>query len=162
MDDAYKLKITFGNQIKNLGLLILVSISYYCLIMLVAKDFIFSLSSHIFIIILLLPTLYIHISYVIKNYGDEYFVLKNSIVDKRKGIEYCVDEIMKVEIHKFGNLPHGNHFLPFHSYKFCRIILKNGNSFILTSLLKYNIDEFLKENMEGIVFDRHYEYFPRT
>ena len=160
MNEEYKLKLSISNQFKNLAALLIISIVYYGLIIFINEDILRLWYSHLLTIIFLIPTLCIHISYLLENFGDEYILRKNSIVDLKRNIEYDQSAILKIEIHKYGNLPNGNHFLPFHNYQFCRVKLKDGNSFIISSLLKFNIDEFLKEKMAGIVFERHFNYFP--
>ena len=116
--------------------------------------------SHLLIAVLFVPTISIHISYLLENFRDKYLVRKNEIVNEKKNLAYSPNEIFKIQIYKYQTFPNGNHFLPFHSYKFCKVILKNGESFILTSLLKFDIDNFLKNEIKGVVFETHYKYFP--
>ena len=94
--------------------------------------------------------------------NSEYFIERNCIVSKTQE-KYCNTEIAKIIIHKSYNLRKGRSvFLPFQYYKYCELLLKDGDKIILTSLLNYNIDEHLKENLKGVLFendDSSFGYF---
>ena len=154
------MKVNFKSQAQNLASLIFISIFYYGLILYIGKELLQKWYWHLPVIVVLIPTLLIHISYLIENYNDEYVISKKHIIDKKRNIEYDATSIYKIVIYKYESLPNGIHFMPFHSYQYCKVILKNEESFILTSLLKYNIDEFLKQNLNGIVFEKSYKYLP--
>jgi hypothetical protein len=154
------MKISFKSQIQNLTTLILFSIFYYGLIFYLEKELLQKWYWHLPLILALIPTISIHISYLLENYNDKYVIDKRGIVNINKNIEYDTNSIYKIVICKYENLPSGIHFMPFHTYKYCKVILKNGNSFILTSLLRYNIDEYLKETIDGVVFEKKYKYLP--
>lgn len=151
------MKVNFKNQIQNFGGLIIMSIFYYAPIFYIEKDFLKIWYWHLPIIILLIPTLFIHISYLQENYNDEFVISKKSIIDKNKNVEYKIDSIYKIVIYKYAGLGRS---LPFHDYQYCKVILKNGESFTLTSLLKYHIGDFLKQKVEGVVFENSYTFFP--
>lgn len=154
------MKVNFKSQAQNLSGLILMSIFYYGLIVYLEKELLQKWYWHLPVIIVLIPTIFIHITYLFENYNDEYVIGKKSIVDKNINVEYDTESIYKIVIYKYVSLPSGIHFMPFHSYKYCKVILKNGESFILTSLLKYDIDEFLKQTVDGVVFEKKYKYLP--
>jgi hypothetical protein len=154
------MKVNFKSQVKNLSGLILISIFYYGLIVFLEKELLQRWYWHLPLIMVLIPTLFIHISYLIENYNDEYVISKKHIIDMKRNIEYDANSIYKIVIYKYESLPTGIHFMPFHCYKYCKVILKNDESFILTSLLKYNIDEFLKQTIDGVVFEKNYKYLP--
>lgn len=155
-----QIKINFKSQIQNLGALILMTIFYYALIVSVEKDFLQKWYWHLPVIIVFVPTIAIHISYLLKNYNDEYEVDKRHITDRNKKVKYEVNSIYKIVIYKYESLPSGINFLPFHNYQYCKVVLKNGESFIMTSLLKYKIGAFLKQTLEGVVFENNYKYLP--
>jgi hypothetical protein len=123
----------------------------------------FSWISYIWILIPLLITLYVHFTYLYKNIGDKYIIKPSFILDKRKKLKYNNTEISKIIIHKSGFLRLGRYaYFPFQHYKYCEVLLKNGNKIILTSLLFHNIDEYLKENLKGVLFendDSSFSYF---
>ena len=154
------MKINFKSQVQNLSGLIIMSVSYYGLIIFLEKEFLHKWYWHLPVILLLIPTLFIHISYLIENYNDEYVISKKHIINKKRNVEYNVNSIYKIIVYKYESLPNGIHFMPFHCYKYCKVILKNGESLILTSLLKYNIDEFMKHAIEGVVFEKKHKYLP--
>ena len=133
---------------------------YYALIVYIEKNLLQKWYWHLPVIIVLIPTIVVHISYLLENYNDEYEVGKRHIMDNNKKVKYEVNSIYKIVVYKYESLPSGIHFLPFHNYEYCKVILKNGESFIMTSLLKYNIEKFLKQTLEGVVFEKNYKYFP--
>ena len=155
-----KIKISFLNQIVNLFSFFFLCISYYLLIFIVFKELVFiEWYSHLFIILQLIPTLYIHVSYLKKNYDEEFIIAENYII-VNNNIKYFNNEILKIEIHKYESpTGHGIALFPFQNYKYCKIILKDEKSFILTSLLKPKIDVFIKEKLKGVLFERCYDYF---
>mgnify|MGYP000942033918 CR=1 FL=1 len=154
------LQINFSEQLKNLGLLLLVSGFYYGVLFYISPDLLLFWQSHFLMVILFIPTISIHVSYLIKNYGDKYAVSETYIVDKNRNLKFDQNSIFKIQVYKYSPPPFGFHFLPFHQYSFCKVILKNGESFILTSLLKFNIDNFLKDKLEGVVYETCFKYFP--
>ena len=154
------MKVNFKNQIQNLGALILLTLFYYSLIVYIEKNLLQKWYWHLPVIIVLIPTIVVHISYLLENYNDEYEVGERHIMDNNKKVKYEVSSIYKIVVYKYESLPSGIHFLPFHNYEYCKVILKNGESFIMTSLLKYNIEKFLKQTLEGVVFEKNYKYFP--
>jgi hypothetical protein len=155
-----QMKVNFKSQIQNLGALILMTIFYYALIVYVERNLLQKWYWHLPVIIVLIPTIAVHISYLLENYNDEYEVDKKQITDKNKKVKYEANSIYKIVVYKYESLPSGIHFLPFHNYQYCKVILKNGGSFIMTSLLKYKIEEFLKQTLEGVVFEKKYKYLP--
>jgi len=136
------------------------AIFYYAVMVYVERNLLQKWYWHLPIIIVLIPTIVVHISYLLENYNDEYEVDKKRITDKNKKVKYEVNSIYKIVVYKYESLPSGIHFLPFHNYQYCKVILKNGESFILTSLLKYKIEEFLKQTLEGVVFEKNCKYLP--
>lgn len=162
-----ELKPTFLNHLRNLKWLFFMTIGYYAVLYLLfqdidvffSKDFYFV---HLWIVWQVLVVLYIHIRYFGINMNSEYLIDKNCILSKTQE-RYCNTEIAKIVIHKSYNLSRGRSvFLPFQYYKYCEVVLKEGNKIILTSLLNYNIDEYLKENLKGVLFendDASFNYF---
>ena len=154
------MKVNLKSQILNLSALFLISIFYYGLIYYYEKDLLEIWYWHLPIIIVSIPTAVVHISYLLENYNDEFIIDERSITDKTKNVKYEAESIFKIIVCKYRTLPSGINFMPFHNYSYCKVILKNGESFVLTSLLKYNIDEFLKQKVKGVVFEKSYKYFP--
>jgi len=154
------MKVNFKSQFQNLGALILMSIFYYALIYYIEKNLFQKWYWHLPIIIMLVPTIAVHISYLIENYNDVYEIENGNITDKNKKVIYEANVIYKIVTYKYESLSSGIHFLPFHNYQYCIVELKNGESFIMTSLLKYNIEEYLKQTLKDVVFEKNYKYLP--
>src|SRR6476620_11658944 len=96
-----KIEINLVNQIQNLAWSIIISAFYYSLLIYLNKDFLNLWFSHIPVIIFFIPTLCVHISYLMENYDNQYFVDQNYIVDLKSKKKYDKDSILKIEVHKF-------------------------------------------------------------
>jgi len=152
------IRIDFANHLKNLKSLIFICAGYYLLIFW-AFGYAYILQnwySHLFILIQIVPTIYIHFIYFAQNSKDKFTIGKNYIIDNKSLQEYHSKDILKVQLHRScARIA----FLPFQNYTYIKVILKNQKTFIITSLLKHNIDQYLNENLEGVVFERNCNYF---
>lgn len=163
-----ELKITFLTQLKNLQWFFYMTIGYYIFVYIIFQDLNIFFSkdyyyTHLWIVWQIMVVLYIHISYFIENKNSNYSIDKNYIIDNRNQKKISNTEILKIIIHKSSSLRKNGYVVaPFQYYKYCEVLLKNGNKIILTSLLKYDIDEYLKENLKGVLFendDSNFSYF---
>ncbi|QNF33383.1 hypothetical protein HUW51_11865 [Adhaeribacter swui] len=119
------------------------------------EDFVFIFS--IGYCIDVLPALYLHIEYYIRNLGEEYRVSENELVHykdstakrcKNSDIERII-VYMSPSIYKGSNL----HFLAIESYYYARILTKAGEELIITCLLTPNLELALKR-LQGVQFER--------
>lgn len=158
------LEISLINHIKNLSWLFFFILVYYVLIFFSYEEINFKFwAIHFLISLFIIPTMYIHLQYWLNNRGNRYIINSTFIQDDKKNINYPNNEISKIIIHKSESLQSGKWaYFPFQHYKYCEVLLKDGRKIILTSLLHYNIDEYLKENLRGVLFendDNSFSYF---
>jgi hypothetical protein len=140
------LKINTKSQLQNwkdflLQLLILLPISCYSYykyrIDMVLYPYI------IFIFIQFLFTLYLHVVYYLKNYNEEFFIFDNKIEKLKNGNKILFNsfDIKKIVICKSANMDKwGIPYTTFESFRIARVYLKNGNYFIMTNLLEYDLE----------------------
>tara|TARA_B110000977_G_scaffold150324_1_gene190616 strand:- start:8 stop:514 length:507 start_codon:yes stop_codon:yes gene_type:complete len=110
----------------------------------------------------LLPALYLHLTYLSKNKGEEYEVRDTELIRRKGGEEtiYKNDEIEKIIIYlspalyKNSNL----HLLAIEGYSYAVVKLKTGEELILTCLLAPRIDKSLKQ-MRGVLFEKRKRLF---
>ena len=160
------LKISFLNHLNSIKWMFILAIIYYLFTyFLFGNLFSESESSlflilHLFILIQLIIVLYVHFSYYLKNKNYNFKIAGNTIFDVKQNRRINSSEIEKIIIHKSYVLTAGKMaFFPFQHYKYCEVILKNGNVLIFTSLLNNNIDDFLKENIKGVLFENDFSPF---
>lgn len=157
-------KINFKNQIKNLQNMIFGSFMYsflcYFLLSLEAYNIGLILFLIAFYLILLLPTLYLHIEYYKKN-KDNIFIInsleKNIIID---GIKINFESIKSIEYYMPRNwhLDFTGRMYPTEDYHFAKIRMFNRNDFIFTSLLSFSVEKTLKE-ITGPKIEKHIIFF---
>ena len=154
-------ELKFNFQTLLLGLLptILFVSGYYIFIGLFFNEIpIFDLwFVHLWPILTSLPDIILVSSYLIEDFRKSITVGKNLIVDNKSGRKYESTEIQKIIIHKVN--PEYYKIASYMYYQFVEIRLKNNDKLIITSLTKKNIDEFLKENLRGVYFDRDFNNF---
>ncbi len=160
------LKVSFLNHLNSLKWMFLLAILYYLFVyFLLGSLFSENQSSlysflHLYILIQLIIVLYIHFSYYLKNKNSNFRIEGNNIFDVENNKSINSSEIGKIIIHKSYALTAGKMaFFPFQHYKYCEVILKNGDVLIFTSLLNNNIDDFLKENIKGVLFENDFSPF---
>jgi hypothetical protein len=154
-----RIKINFKSQIQNwnyfvLQIVILIPFAIYSYnkyrIDMVLYPFL------VFIIIQFSFTLYLHLSYYLKNRGEE-FIIENDRVERikngEKQIFYSTD-IKKIVICKSANLDKwGIPYSTFESFRCARVYLNDGSNFILTNLLEYDLEQPLRV-LQRVKFER--------
>lgn len=108
-----------------------------------------------------IPALYLHIEYTIKNAGDVFEILPNSIkiLAGQNNQEYNFSEINKIVVYKSASLDRmGIPFSQMEYYYFVRIFTKSEKEIVITNLMGKNIDRFLI-NMSGIPQIRKRSFF---
>ncbi|MDG1849269.1 MAG: hypothetical protein P8I82_02095 [Flavobacteriales bacterium] len=110
----------------------------------------------------LLPAVYLHLSYLSKNKGEEYEVRDTELVWRKGGEKkvYKNHEIEKIIIHLSPALYRNSnfHLLAIESYHYAVVKLKTGEELILTCLLAPRIDKSLKK-MKGVLFEKRKRLF---
>ena len=157
-----QLKVNFVSLILGIKWTLLFVFGYYFVVFLIFRDFdIFKIwYAHIWPLIKILPDIYIIAGYLIENFNQKIEVGNHYVIDKNAEKKYNSDEILKIIIHKSEFLDSGKYAtMSFMHYKYAEIILKDKKKLVLTSLMNDNIDDFLKENLKGVYFDRDYNNF---
>lgn len=149
------LKITGIKQLKALFYFIVTIIMYIGVILYFnINDSFFILAVMIPILSFqLLPTVFFHIEYNLKNRGEVYELQGDRIIQYKEGIEmiYTKEDIKKIIIYMSPNYYRGGGYLTgFENYHYAQIILNSGESLYLTSLLAPGgidrmFDVYLKE-----------------
>lgn len=160
------LKVTILNQLDNIKWVFFSSLIYYFIIYLAFGDVLFNIENsllvvaHLWVIIPFGIVLYIHITYFFENKDFNFRIENKYIFDVIKNKKIDNSDIKKITINKSYSLTAGRvPFFPFQHYRYCEVILNDGKKIILTSLLKRNIDEYLKENLKGVVFENNFSPF---
>jgi len=100
--------------------------------------------------------LYLHFEYWIRNYGEEYEILFDEIVQKKNGIEYRYTNIEIEKIIIFLSPTYYKNskatLFSMDSYYYAEVVLKTGDKIILTSLLSRNLKDDLKQ-IKGVLFE---------
>lgn len=145
-------KITFRNHFKSLEFLIFGSLMFTGLVYILyknegySKDLVNFFS--IYYLIFLIPTLFIHIEYYLKNKNDVLIIDSSErtiIINKQKPILFSeIDNIIYIMPpvwHRKGFI----RLLPFEDYHYAKIKMKNGKQFIFTCLMAYRVEDALKQ-----------------
>ena len=154
-----QLKISFLSVILGLKWTIFFVLGYYLFIFLIFRDIrIFEMwYTHIWPIITIIPDIFIITEYFVEDYKKKIMISNYHIIDERTGKKYPYNEIQKIIIHKSNSERYK--IMSFMYYQFDEVILKNNDKIFITSLMNSNIDEFLKENLKGVYFDRNFNNF---
>ena len=154
-----QLKISFLSVILGLKWTIFFVLGYYLFIFLIFRDIrIFEMwYTHIWPIITIIPDIFIITEYFVEDYKKKIMISNYHIIDERTGKKYPYNEIQKIIIHKSNSERYK--IMSFMYYQFAEVILKNNDKIFITTLMNSNIDEFLKENLKGVYFDRNFNNF---
>jgi hypothetical protein len=110
----------------------------------------------------LLPALYLHLTYLSKNRGEEYVVRDSELIRRKNGEEtiYKNDEIEKIIVYLSPALYKNSnfHMLSIEGYHYAVVKLKSGEELTLTCLLSPRIDKSLKQ-MRGVLFEKRKRLF---
>ncbi len=110
----------------------------------------------LFQLIFTLPAVYIHVSYTLRNFGEEIEIKPNSIVVKKHGVErlYSMDDLVQITLFKPASLDSGG--IPLSAmdyYKYARISTIMGDEIIISCLMSVDFETYLKQ-LNGIPFKR--------
>ena len=110
----------------------------------------------------LIPAIYLHLTYLIQNGGEEYEVRDDGLIRRKKGKEmvYKSDEIERIVFYLSPALYRNSnfHFLAIEGYHYAKVKLKGGGELILTCLLAPRIDNSLMQ-IKGVIFQKRKRLF---
>lgn len=116
----------------------------------------------IFFVIDLIPTLYLHIEYYLKNKDEEYEVQFDELIRYKNGESesYKVSDIEIIKVYLSPALYRGSnlHFLGIEAYHYARVYLKSGEELIITCLLTPNVEKALR-GLRGVKIERKRQFF---
>jgi hypothetical protein len=116
----------------------------------------------VFFLINAAPVFYLHISYWMKSVGQEFIIDGERLTRKHQGEQqvFKTDEIRFVEISLSPSMYKGNSLqvLPFESYHYAKVYLKNGEEMVITCLLAPKLDAALK-GLRGVRIERKKRFF---
>lgn len=110
----------------------------------------------LFQLIFTLPAVYIHVSYTLRNFGEEIEIKHDSIVVNKHGHQklYSKDDLVQITLFKPASLDNGG--IPLSAmdyYKYARISTKIGDEIIISCLMSVDFENYLRE-LKGIPFKR--------
>jgi len=110
----------------------------------------------------LVPSLYLFITYYIKNQGIEFEIRDSEIIMHKggKNLIFKNSEIKKIIIHVSPALYKNSnfHLLSIEGYHYARVKLKNGEELVLTCLLAPRIDKSFM-HMRGVLIEKRKRLF---
>lgn len=148
-----KYNITFKNNLKVLrGVLIyhIICIAGY---LYAARQFgdddgVFTLVFSIYYGISMFPTVFLHVEYYVRNRRDEVKIdIEQSFICINKGQVVSFDQIAKIVLF-MAPVWHRNtsvRYWPFENYRYARLQMKNGEKYIFTCLMAYDIDKTMAQ-----------------
>jgi hypothetical protein len=157
LDNMFVYKITFRNQVQNawpivIDILVFTILPLYMINRYGRSDAaIFILMAVFLFLLFLIPQLILHFDYYLKNKGDILFYDPEGrwikIDHKEVSSIFSFDDINLVERVKSYPLAEDRmQWFPWDSYNYSVIHLKNGQKFLVTSLLVPNIDLPIESN----------------
>jgi hypothetical protein len=100
----------------------------------------------VYYLVLMIPTLYLHFEYYRRNKNQRLLIdtsLKSLTINEQDSIPFseieCIYYVMPPVWHRNSNL----RMVPFEDYHYAKIKLKNGQEFIFTCLMHFNVQEAL-------------------
>jgi hypothetical protein len=153
------IKINFKSQIQNWN-------DFFLQIVILIPFVIYSYNKYridmvlypflVFIFIQFSFTLYLHLSYYLKNRG-EVFIIENDRIERIKYGEmqiFYTTDIKKIVNCKSANMDKlGIPYSSFESFRCARVYLNDGSNFIMTNLLEYDLEQSLSI-LQGVKFER--------
>lgn len=162
------LSITFLNQVRLLLGLIVISLLYLPFIGYVYLKFGTDKAIYVFLpylIIFLIPVLYLHFTYYFKSNNFTYLIGEGNFiqVDLKRNEKYFKEEdIYEINIYMNGNRLRNESFrrFPFQDYYYSEIELKNGRKILITCLHSYDLDKYLIQYLKNIKIKKHVVFYP--
>jgi hypothetical protein len=162
-----KLKVTFYNQIKSLFILIIISSLFFTFLFFYRTiiDYkLFVVFLLFYILIIIVPVIIIHLNYYIFSKSAYFEITDNKfiIVKNGKSESHSKDDVVKIVFYMTANKLKDSGFsnLPFEYYYYCKMILSNGDEFIITCLHSDKLDEVLTFNFSKLEIEKVRTFFP--
>ena len=115
--------------------------------------------------LLVLPILFLHIDYLIRNRNEEYEIRDKTIIRRKSGIEtfYGSKDIDDIYLYQpKGEFSLASKRLPWEHYHFVKILMKSGEVLYLTSLLyPSGLEKILKSHIK-VSYWTETRWFPTT
>jgi hypothetical protein len=160
-----ELKITFFKHLKALSILLIIlfissSIILYLGLNIKSVAFIFIS----FFIILVLPTVYIHLNYFNEGKGYTYEINENEISVSKDGhhLIFNKENFKIIEYYMSGTKLSGQAIrnFPFEGYFYAKIIMNDGNEVVLSCLFSMEIDKILTSYYKDIPITKIKDFYP--
>jgi hypothetical protein len=156
-----KYKITFKNHLKSLEFLISGTFLFGGLVYFLYRTEGYSAGLinffSIYYLVLLLPTLYIHIEYYLRNRNDVLIInpaAETITINNRDPICFVEIETIVYVMPPVWHRKRGIRLLPFEDYHYAKIKMKNGDFFIFTCLMAYRVEDALK-SIKGVPIEKN-------
>lgn len=108
--------------------------------------------------VFLLPSLYLHLQYYMKNRGQIIQIFENELVVRNDGkAEEIIkfSDIKKITLCKSASIDKGGiQMTPLESYHFARLMLKNGESLFITNLIAPDVERAISL-IKWVPYERH-------
>mgnify|MGYP000225727606 CR=1 FL=1 len=107
----------------------------------------YAIVAGIFHSIFTIPALYLHIEYTVRNFGEEIEITDSRIIVRKNGDErrFNSDELAMAIVYKSASIDrNGIPLTAMECYYFIRILAKNGEEIIVTSLMSRKADTAIR------------------
>ncbi len=156
MEDRIELRIRIRNHIDALSSSVFFAVVFLMAVIWVRFDRTAIIIAIVLFLIDLIPALILHIEYWKENQGQVILIDENELVINSRTEETVIiaKEIRKITLHQTPSHSQNSNmrFMTIGSYYFAHIYLRNGEDFILTSLLSPRLKSSLKK-LKGVYFD---------
>jgi len=160
-----KLQLTFLKHIKALSILLIIviissSILFYLRLNIRSIIYVFIP----FTIVLILPTIYIHLNYYNIGKGHIYELKEDGITvtENEKFVTYSKENFKTLEFYmsgtRFAGLALRN--FPFEDYYYAKIIMNNEQEIIISCLFSKNIDQILTSFYKEVPVIKIKDFYP--
>lgn len=161
-----KLKITTMRQLKALSYFIFHIFLYVAIFVYLKFDTDFFVIFGPMAVFLVLPAMFLHIEYYLRNKNEEYELCHDKIIRRKDNIEdiYNKEDINKIEVNVSPNYYRSNIYVTaFENYHFAKVYLVSGEILYITSLLAPgDIDKAFSLYLKEIPFRRIKRIFATT
>ena len=161
------LKITAMRQVKALSYFV-----FYLFIFMIAYIYTLNLDEAFFVIfgpisiLLVFPTLFLHVEYLYRNKKEEYELCGDKIIRRKENNDfiYNKEDIKKVEIYVSPNYYNNDlYFTAYANYHFAKLYLTSGEILYITSLLSPGgIDKAFSSYLKDIPYRKVKRLFATT